>query len=203
MSSAVLDFFDFEDKILLVGGRCEIRLFVDQILVLDESGLNQLRADVMGISDESKSGSVGLLLLRRFISYPFRRLWRSWKRIAKTSHFHIQLAFHRSLLGIALVGSVTPSCCFCASVPEVLCVSVEQMTDLCARDFIVAICCANYSSEELRYGSEWVAATPHEWATAGGAICLHLVRCIGDEWVAPMCSVHIVATILQLIRSCC
>ncbi|KZV58497.1 hypothetical protein F511_11957 [Dorcoceras hygrometricum] len=57
-----------------------------------------LRSDV-GSSDESESGSVGLLLLRRFVSYPFRRLWRSWKRIAKTSRFFSLLAFHPSLLG--------------------------------------------------------------------------------------------------------
>ncbi|KZV32634.1 hypothetical protein F511_36182 [Dorcoceras hygrometricum] len=54
------------------------------------------------ISDESESGSVGLHLLRRFVSYLFRRLWRSWKRIAKTSRSRIQLAFHHSLLGIKI-----------------------------------------------------------------------------------------------------
>ncbi|KZV26569.1 splicing factor 3B subunit 1 [Dorcoceras hygrometricum] len=43
-------------------------------------------------SDESESGSVGLLLLRRFVSYPFIRQRRSWKRISETSPFPI-LAF--------------------------------------------------------------------------------------------------------------
>ncbi|KZV38663.1 hypothetical protein F511_36110 [Dorcoceras hygrometricum] len=52
------------------------------ILVVDLAGLNQLLVDSRGSSDESESGSVGLLLLRRFVLYPFVRLWRSWKRIA-------------------------------------------------------------------------------------------------------------------------
>ncbi|KZV14736.1 hypothetical protein F511_41196 [Dorcoceras hygrometricum] len=38
---------------------------------------------MVGSSNESKSGSIGLLLLRRFVSYPFRRQRRSWKRIAR------------------------------------------------------------------------------------------------------------------------
>ncbi|KZV25663.1 hypothetical protein F511_17806 [Dorcoceras hygrometricum] len=56
-----------------------------------------------GSSDESESGSVRLLLLRCFVSYLFRRLWRSWKRIAKTSPLCSLLVFHPSLLGSDLV----------------------------------------------------------------------------------------------------
>ncbi|KZV33325.1 hypothetical protein F511_41497 [Dorcoceras hygrometricum] len=60
-------------------------------------------ADIIGgsvsHSDESESGSVGLLLLRRFVSYPFRRKRRSWKRIAETSPFSSLLASYPSFCG--------------------------------------------------------------------------------------------------------
>ncbi|KZV31463.1 hypothetical protein F511_36416 [Dorcoceras hygrometricum] len=48
---------------------------------------NWLSVDFSNSSDESESGSVGLLLLRRFVSYPFRRQRRSCKRITETSPF--------------------------------------------------------------------------------------------------------------------
>ncbi|KZV23700.1 hypothetical protein F511_08674 [Dorcoceras hygrometricum] len=48
---------------------------------------NWLSVESNDSSDESESGSVGLLSLRRFVSYPFRMQRRSWKRIAETSPF--------------------------------------------------------------------------------------------------------------------
>ncbi|KZV22680.1 hypothetical protein F511_42197 [Dorcoceras hygrometricum] len=74
----------------------------DHILVLTDlsqhnciRSLQQLFPDLIKTSDssdESESGSVGLLLLRHFVSYPFRRQRRSWKRIAETSPFSSLLA---------------------------------------------------------------------------------------------------------------
>ncbi|KZV54378.1 hypothetical protein F511_28952 [Dorcoceras hygrometricum] len=48
---------------------------------------NWLSVESSDSSDESESGSVGLLLLRRFVSYHFRRQRRSCKRITDTSPF--------------------------------------------------------------------------------------------------------------------
>ncbi|KZV31443.1 Cysteinyl-tRNA Synthetase [Dorcoceras hygrometricum] len=53
---------------------------------------------VVGSSEEHKSGSAGLLLLRRFVLYRFRRLWVSWKKIVKEAAL-----FQIWLLGTAFV----------------------------------------------------------------------------------------------------
>ncbi|KZV28106.1 hypothetical protein F511_17257 [Dorcoceras hygrometricum] len=61
-----------------LGPGCETRTFCCSDVDWDRTSYS---------SDESESGSVGLLLLRRFVSYPFRRQRRSWKRITETSPF--------------------------------------------------------------------------------------------------------------------
>ncbi|KZV47848.1 protein ABERRANT POLLEN TRANSMISSION 1 [Dorcoceras hygrometricum] len=68
---------DLVDRCLAIG----LNLGEIQLLV----GISAVIAEIVDISDESESGSVGLLLLRRFVSYPFRRQRSSWKRIAETS----------------------------------------------------------------------------------------------------------------------
>ncbi|KZV46874.1 DNA-directed RNA polymerase II subunit A [Dorcoceras hygrometricum] len=73
-----------------------------------------LRLPAVEDSDLSKSGSVGLLLLRRFVLYLFRRFAISWKKIVKEATF-------------------------CSLLPiEQICFSV-QVSDLCARDLVVVI----------------------------------------------------------------
>ncbi|KZV54914.1 peroxidase 4-like [Dorcoceras hygrometricum] len=74
-------------------------------------------------SDGSKSGSVGLLLLRRFVLYRFWRLGVSSKRIVKEATLCILLAF------------------------EQICFSV-QVSDLSARDLVVVIV-----AQKVKHGS--------------------------------------------------
>ncbi|KZV26265.1 hypothetical protein F511_41974 [Dorcoceras hygrometricum] len=70
--------------------------------------------DISSHSDLSKSGSVGLLLLTRFILYLFRRFAISWKKFVKEATL-------------------------CSLLPiEQICFSV-QVSDLCARDLVVVI----------------------------------------------------------------
>ncbi|KZV33468.1 hypothetical protein F511_12982 [Dorcoceras hygrometricum] len=62
----------------------------------------------------SKSGSAGLLLLRRFVLYLFRRLDISWKKIVKEATLYSQLPFDQICFFI-------------------------QVSDLCAWDLVVVI----------------------------------------------------------------
>ncbi|KZV22887.1 ubiquitin-protein ligase [Dorcoceras hygrometricum] len=104
------------------GLRCDIVLkevqicfsvrFRSGVLLCTEAYL--LRLPAVEDSDLSKGGSAGLLLLRRFVLYLFRRLAISWKKIAKEATLCSLLEF------------------------EQICFSV-QVLDLCARDPVVVI----------------------------------------------------------------
>ncbi|KZV46379.1 hypothetical protein F511_16018 [Dorcoceras hygrometricum] len=85
------------------GLRCDVVLkevqicfsvrFISGVLLFTEPYL--LRLPTVDSSDGSKSGSAGVLLLRRFVLYRFWRLWVSSKRITKEATLCSLLAFEQ------------------------------------------------------------------------------------------------------------
>ncbi|KZV24346.1 hypothetical protein F511_16918 [Dorcoceras hygrometricum] len=102
-------------------------------------------------SDLSKSGSAGLLLLRRFVLYLFRRLWRagrgSKEKLPCVVCYHlsrfssaVQVACWVSVSSYIAVSDLVARDRLCGNCSSELCVVlVYQVSDLSAQDLVVVI----------------------------------------------------------------